>query len=168
MCRRVKIITIYKQSCHSNQHLCQISKSTLSFFKHRQTRSYSFKHMMNPFVFEDHSDWFSDGLSFATTTFCISKWWYLSLGLSTTFSDDGGSEMDLVDGSSGVVGILFEENCWCLDGVEGVMSSDEDFGPERDTNSDSASLYSAESEDYEGFRYRHCEVIYFPDERSWF
>ena len=99
----------------------------------------------------------------------IYRWGYQRHSLTLFYtSDDGGSEMDLVDGSSGVVGILFEENCWCLDGVEGVMSSDEDFGPGRDTNSDSASLYSAESEDYEGFRYRHCEVIYFPDERSWF
>ena len=41
------------------------------------------------------------------------------------------------------------------------MSSDEDSSAESDTSSDSASLSSAEGEDFEGFRYHHCGGISF-------
>ena len=69
------------------------------------------------------------------------------------------------DYSSGALSGLFEGYHWCVD-VERVVDSDEDSDPVSDTPSESASSSSAESEDDEGYSYRHCEGVYFPDERS--
>ena len=74
-------------------------------------------------------------------------------------SDDDGSDMHLDDESSGVFGSLFQENCWCVDDVEEAMSDGEDSSTQSNTYSDSASSCSIKSEDYEGFRYDHCEGI---------
>jgi len=73
-------------------------------------------------------------------------------------SNDSGSDMDLGDDSSRVFGSLFRENYWYVDGAEEAISSDEGSS-QSNTYSDSASSCSAESEDYEGFRYSHYEGI---------
>jgi len=101
----------------------------------------------------------------------IRRWGYephddVSSPSSFSPSGDGGIDMDWDDYPSGAIGGLFEEYCWCVDDVEGVMDSAEDSDPGSNVSSESAPSPSTESEDDDGYRYEYCEGIYFPDERS--